>query len=183
MELGINLVVFAGLGLTWMVLTPDEIHADFPRADAPRLGALERQLHEDPSDLPVLRELSTAYLAAQRPGAAVAALRSADPALLEHPALGRALAESYEAMGRFDDALASAQLTLDRCARALGASDGPSGTAVPRFRCSAREYAGLSIHEEALRRIVAWNVVRVGDRRIAHAYDLALRRARIASVN
>ncbi|MFT5353812.1 MAG: hypothetical protein ACI9KE_001012 [Polyangiales bacterium] len=183
MELGINLVLFAGLGLVWTALMPHEIEADFSRSDARRLGALERQLHEHPSDVPLLLELSTAYLVAERPGAAVATLRSAEPTALEHPALGRTLAQGYEALGRFDDALASARLTLDRCARALGASDGPSGTPVPRFRCSAREYARLSVHEEALRRIVAWDVVRLGDRRIAQAYDLAFRRVRIASAN
>lgn len=183
MELGINLVVFAGLGLAWVVLTPGEIQRDFSHSEAQRLGSLERQLDEDPSNIPALRELSAAYLAAHRPGDAIAVLRSADPATLEHPVLGGALAEGYQAMGRFDDALASAQLILDRCARALGASDGPSGTAVPRFRCSAREYAGLSVQEEALRRIVAWDVVQVNDRRIARAYELALRRARVASAN
>ncbi|MFK8000580.1 MAG: hypothetical protein AB8H86_13350 [Polyangiales bacterium] len=183
MELGINLVVIVGLGLTWMALTPDEIQTDFSHSNAQRLGSLERQLHEDPSDIPALRELSTAYLAAHRPAAAIAALRSVEPTTLEHPALGRALADGYQAMGRFDDALASAQLTLDRCARSLGASDGPSGTAVPRFRCSAREYARLSVQEEALRRVVAWDVVQANDRRVAHAYDLALRRARVASAN
>ena len=181
MDLGINLVLFAGLGLVWMTLTPREVQPDFSRSDAQHLGALEGQLYESPSDIPLLHALSDAYLEAQQPDAAVAVLRAADPSALEHPSLGHALGQSYEALGRWDDALATAQLTLDRCARALGASDGPSGTAVPRFRCSAREYARLSVHHTALQHIVAWGVVRVDDGRIAQAHDLALRRARIAT--
>ena len=180
MELGINLMLLAAGGLVWSALTPGEIQADFPRTEATRLASLERRLEERPDEIPLLDELTRGYLQAGQPAASVAVLRAAESEVLEHPALGHALAQSYEAMARYDDALASAQLTFDRCARALGASDGPSGTAVPRFRCSAREYARLSIHRGALRRIVVWGVSSTSDPRIAQAYDMALHRARVA---
>lgn len=180
MELGINVVLLVAGGLVWSAVMPREIQADFPRANAERLGSLEQRLGEHSANIPLLEELTRSYLDAGQPGASVAVLRAADPDVLESPSLGSALAQSYEAMGRYEDALASAQLTFDRCARALGASDGPSGTAVPRFRCSAREYARLSIHQGALRRIVAWQITSSGDPRIAHAYDMAQHRARVA---
>ncbi|MDB4971679.1 MAG: hypothetical protein JWN48_20, partial [Myxococcaceae bacterium] len=66
-----------------------------------------------------------------------------------------------------------------RCARVLGAH--AYETAVPRFACNEHTLAKLDTHKGALERMVRWGVVdpRV-DPRAQHAYDLALRRARIA---
>ena len=180
MELGVNIGILAALGLAWSVMAPGEISADFSSSEAARLGALEHSLGAG-EDLATLIELSEGYLQADRPAAALALLRAASPHLLEHPSLGNILARSYEGLGRFEDALASARLSLDRCARALGASNGPQGTAVPRYRCGARDYARLSVHHGALQNIVAWGIVRLRDPRSAQAYDLALRRARVAA--
>ena len=73
-------------------------------------------------------------------------------------------------------------LALARCARALGTADAPSGTPVPRFACDARQHMALSTHQEALGHMLEWGIADPArDARTEVAYDLALRRASIAS--
>jgi hypothetical protein len=107
------------------------------------------------------------------------AIRAADPTVLEEPTIAHQLARAYEGSGRLLDALATADLALARCARVLGAR--PLETAVPHYACSERTLAKLDTHKAALARMVQWGVVDPRlDARAKRAYDLALRRARIA---
>ena len=146
------------------------------------LARLEDQVAHAPSDPTRVRRLAEAYLDLRRPGLAVAVLRAADPALLEEPTIAHRLAEAYERSGRVEDALATADLALRRCARALGTR--PSSTPVPRHGCDARAHAVLSVHRDALAHLVAWGVDRpLEDSRTADAYARATRRARLAFAN
>jgi hypothetical protein len=183
MEIRINLVLMAALGLAWAGLTAAEpVAALDPGADETRhLAILEDAFAQDRSDPVLARELAERYLEIEQPGLAVATIRAADPALLEDPLLAHRLAQAYEKSGRVLDAMATADLALARCARSLGAA-GVSGTPVPRYNCSERHYAVLDMHRTALVHMVQWGVAEPDhDARARVAYDLALRRARVAS--
>jgi hypothetical protein len=167
------------VGLFWLGL---RAHAPAPISEPhelARLAALEDAFGHDPADKRAVVALTDAYLEAGYPQLAVAALRQAEPALLEEPIVAHQLARAYEASGRLLDALATADLALARCARVLGAS--PLDTAVPQYVCAERTLALLDTHKSALEKMVRWGIVdpRV-DPRAQRAYDLALRRARIA---
>ena len=179
MEIRVNLVLIAFVALVWLgsyAQTPARLGE--PHAMA-QLGALEEEAARHPGDPAALVSLSERYLADGYPLLAITVLRAADSALLEEPVVAHQLARAYENSGRLLDALATADLALIRCARVLGAK--PFETAVPRFACSERTLAKLDMHKGALERMVQWGVVdpRV-DARAQRAYDLALRRARIA---
>jgi hypothetical protein len=155
---------------------------DPARPGTQHLASLEDAYAHDPTNVALARELAETYLDLARPGLAIAALRAGDPTNLEHPALAHRLAQAYEASGRVLDAYATADLALARCARSLGTKDAPSGTPVPRFECDARQHAVLEIHRRALGHMVEWGIADpTRDDRTEVAYDVALRRARIAS--
>ena len=180
MEIRVNIAAMVLVGLTWLGL---RAHAPTPvesgKQWATYFVALEDAFGADPSDKRAVIALIDAYLEEGYPLLAVAALRSAEPVLLEEPVVSHQLARAYEASGRLLDALATADLALVRCSRAIGAR--PLDTAVPSYSCSERTYAMLDTHKSALERMVRWGIVdpRV-DPRAQRAYDLALRRARIA---
>jgi hypothetical protein len=178
-EIRVNLVLIGLLALVWLGLrahAPEQIAAV---ADSAQLADLEDTFARDRADQKALLSLTDAYLESHHPVLAVAVLRAAEPALLEEPVVASQLARAYEYSGRLLDALATADLALARCARAIGAE--PLDTAVPAFRCSERTFAKLDTHKSALERMVRWGIVdpRV-DPRAQRAYDLALRRARVA---
>ncbi len=102
--------------------------------------------------------------------------------LLEQPAVAHQLARAYEDSGRLLDALATADLARARCERVLGAAlPGISAPLVPHYDCTERTMAKLNMHKSALEKTVRWGIVdpRV-DPRAQRAYEVALRRARIA---
>lgn len=184
MELRVNLVLFATLAVAWAAVTAAEpVAALDPAAQDTRdLAHLEDAFALARGDYELVRELSEAYLEHGRPGLAIATLRAAEPRLLEDPLLLHRLAQGYEASGRVDDANATAELALAKCARSLGGNDAPVGTAVPRYGCSARRYAMLSVHRSALARMVQWGIDDpAADPRTQLAYDLATRRVTLAS--
>ena len=184
MELRINVVLLSILACAWATLSTSEPAAALdPASPATRaLAALEDDFAVHPGDLRLARALSTAYLEVDRPGLAVAALRAADPTLLEDPTLAHRLAQAYERSGRVLDALATADLALQRCARALGAPEASEVTPVPRFGCSERTYASLDVHRSALGHMGRWGVAEpASDARAAVAYRLATRSATLAS--
>jgi hypothetical protein len=81
------------------------------------------------------------------------------------------------------DALATAELAATRCARYLGASETTAATPLPRHGCDEREYALLEMHRTALAHMVRWGVADAdADARRQVAYDIAMRRATVASV-
>lgn len=183
MEVRINLAMLAILGLSWCHLTASNPVASFePSSDGAReLAALEDELAHHPGDPVLARHLAETYLDIGRPGLAIAALRAADPTLLEHPLVAHRLAQAYEASGRVLDAFSTADLALQRCARSLGTRDAPSNTPLPRHVCDPHQHAVLTTHHRALSLMVEWGVAVPGrDPRTEVAYGLALRRARIA---
>ncbi len=184
MEIRVNLALLAVLGLVWMALSADEpVAALDPDEPATReLAALEDGFARDRGDAVLARALSTRYLEMDRPGLAIASLRAADPALQQDPMIAHRLAQAYEQTGRMLDALATADLALARCARSLGTTDSSAATPLPRYGCSEREYAVLDMHRSALDHMVRWGVSQPdGDGRTHVAYELAMRRARVAS--
>ena len=179
MEIRVNLVLLALLGLSWLGLrahTPTRITSEVATG---QLGQLEESFARDRADHDALVALTNAYLETGYPALAVVTLRAAEPALLEEPAVAHQLARAYEQGGRLLDALATADLALIRCSRVMGAA--ALDTALPHFACDERTLAKLDTHKSALERMVRWGIVdpRV-DPRAQRAYDLALRRARVA---
>jgi hypothetical protein len=185
MEIRVNVVLISVLACVWAGLSAaDPVAALDPAADSTReLATLEDAFAAHPNDLALARQLASSYLDVGRPGLAVAALRSSDPVLLEDPMLAHRLAQAYERSGRVPDALATADLALQRCARALGSDDASTVTPVPRFGCSERTYAALDAHRTALDHMVRWGVAEPAtDARTATAYRLATRSATFAAI-
>jgi hypothetical protein len=178
-EIRINLVLIGLMALVWLGLEAQAPARIETAPDMAALAELEDAFAIDRADQGALLALSDAYLESNHPVLAITALRAAEPALLEEPAVADRLARAYEQSGRLLDALATADLALARCARAIGAEH--LETAVPSFTCSERTFAKLDTHKSALERMVRWGIVdpRV-DPRAQRAYDLALRRARVA---
>ena len=184
MEIRVNVVLLTVLACAWAALSSaDPVAALDPEAPSTQaLASMEDRFSAHPADLHLARALADAYLEVGRPGLAVAALRAADPALLEDPALAHRLAQAYERSGRVLDALATADLALQRCGRALGSTEASTATPVPRFSCSERTYAALDVHRTALSHMVRWGVADPdGDARTATAYRLATRSATVAA--
>jgi len=184
MEIRLNLVLLAALGIVWGCLRgTDPAAALEPGTEETReLAALEDAFARDRDDIVLARRLSTRYLELDQPGLAIAALRSADPELLEDPMLSHRLAQAYEANGRVLDALATADLALARCGRTLGTAHSSAATPIPRYGCSERELAVLDMHRSALDHMVRWGVADPRhDPRVRTAYELATRTARVAS--
>jgi hypothetical protein len=80
------------------------------------------------------------------------------------------LSQAYEASGRVDDALNTAQLARARCV-------------LPGATCPPATMAALDMHADALGMLQRWGVQQPRrDSRTALAYRLAQRTARIASL-
>lgn len=186
MEIRVNVAIVAALGLIWLGVTASQPVAalDPEQTDLAELASMEDELAQAPTDAALARELADTYLEVDRPGLAIAALRAADPTLLDDPTVAHHLARAYEQSGRVLDAAATAEVALARCARSLGTADAPSATPVPQHDCDARQYAMLEMHHGALRHMVRWGVADPSqDHRVRLAYDLAIRKARIASAD
>lgn len=159
--------------------------APLVRLDAQHASALAR-LEDDfaqaPSDRALAARLSRTYLEMDRPGLAVAVLRTVPAAALADPLLTHRLAEAYEASGRVPDAAATADLALARCDRSMGTAPPTALTpSPPEHACDLRLRAVLEMHRQALANMAAWGVTDPRhDPRARLAYDLALRRARVA---
>lgn len=179
MEIRVNLALIGFVACVWLAMYAQApVRIGDPR-EMTQLAALEEQVARHAGDAAALATLSERYLAQGYPLLAMTAIRAADPTVLEEPTIAHQLARAYEGGGRLLDALATADLALARCARVLGAR--PLETAVPHYACSERTLAKLDTHKAALARMVQWGVVDPRlDARAKRAYDLALRRARIA---
>lgn len=186
MEIRVNLILATVLAAAWAGVTASEPAAALdPNADDTRqLTDLEDRFARDRTNPRLARELMRTYLEIDRPLHAITALQSADPALRERPRVAHRLAQAYEAAGRIEDALATAERARDRCGRALGFADGPAGASVPSFECTTHTYASLRVHHRALEQMARWGVTEPRrDHRARLAYDVAMRSARIASAN
>lgn len=186
MELKINVLVLVALSFVWAHVTASSPVAPLDAVDpgTRELERLEDSFARERTDPTLARRLAEAYIDLGRPGLAIATVRAADPTLLEHPLVAHRLAQAYEASGRLLDAVATADLALARCARSLGTANAPSGTPVPRYGCNAHQHAVLTTHRVALGHMVEWGVTAPGtDPRVRGAYDLAMRRTRVALVD
>lgn len=184
MEIRLNIALLGVLLVAWGALEAQEPVAAMTPMDPARaeLAELEDRFARDRADVVLAQELSSRYLEMDRPGLAIATLRSARPELLEDPMLAHRMAQAYEQSGRLLDAHATAELALARCGRSLGTTDSSAATPVPRYGCSHREYAVLEMHRTALDHMVRWGVADPSqDRRSQMAYELAVRRASVAS--
>jgi len=173
MEIRLSVLLLALLLLSGAALSASHPRTvgdrDHQGQDLSALGALEDQAAHARGNLDVARRLATTYLRLGQPGLAIATVRAAPPELARDPLLTHRLSQAYEASGRVEDALGTAQLALARCT-ALGGSNYPT-------------YAALETHVEALTMLQRWGVQDPRrDTRTALAYRLAQRTARIASL-
>jgi hypothetical protein len=185
MEIRINIALLAALGVVSLSLTASDPVAAFDpnAAEIRELSFLEDEFAQDPSNELLARHLSSRYLELDRPGLVIAVVRAGDPSLVEDPMIAHRLAQAYEATDRLEDAHATAELALARCLRSLGSVDFTQ-TAVPEHGCSARDYAIFDMHRSALSHMVGWGVSEPSrDYRSRLAYDLAMRRATVASAD
>jgi tetratricopeptide (TPR) repeat protein len=185
-ETKVNLVLLAVLGAAWGAITLAEPAAalDPTEPTTSELAALEDAFALDRTDPVLARRLADHYLSLHSPQLAVAALSASSPEVREDPAILHRLAQAYEETGRMDDALATAQLALARCARALGSSEASEVTPVPTHGCTERTYAALDMHATALTHMARWGVSDPqSDPRSRTAYALAVRSARILSAS
>jgi len=182
-EVRINAVLGGLLVLAWAALTVTEpvCTLDPSGRATHQLAGLENDLARDPGNVEVAQSLAEAYLLVGRPRLVIAALRSPELDLRQAPMLAHRLAQAYEDVGRFEDALATAELALARCARSLGSSRAGVVTSVPAFGCTARDHVVLETHRSALDHMVRLGVEDPSDPRARLAYERALRRASIAS--
>jgi predicted Zn-dependent protease len=175
MEIRLSVVLLVVLLTAGAALSASGPQAVFDPAtpQAHALAELEDMASLSRPDLDLTRRLATTYLRLGQPGLAIAAVRAAPSEFARDPLLTHRLSQAYEASGRVDDALSTAQLARARCAAALGTP--PS--------CSAATQAALDMHEEALTMLLRWGVQEPRrDTRTALAYRLAQRTARIASL-
>ena len=171
MEIRLSLALLAVLLIAGAALSASRPRAvsDPLSGETRALAELEDAASHSRGDLDVARRLTTTYLRLGQPGLAIAAVRSAPAELGRDPLLTHRLSQAYEASGRVDDALSTAQLARARCASALS--------------CTPSMLATFDMHAEALAMLQRWGVQEPKrDSRTALAYRLAQRTARIASL-
>lgn len=182
----IHLIALLGIGLFYLFTTVSVPEAVM-RADLEErqhLAALEDAFATHRNDVALAAELLTAYLDREEPTLALAAVLGGDAALMDHPRVAHGLSEAYEQTGQPQAALATAKLARARCARALGSRRAGTVTPVPLHPCSEALLVALDAHVTALDYMVAWGVVDPArDPRASRAYRIALRKARIATLN
>lgn len=181
MEIRLSVGLLAVLAFAAHALTASEPVAvlDPSDPDVHALAQLEDATAQARTDLERTRQLANEYLHRGRPGLAIATVRAAPPDLVRDPLLTHRLAQAYEATGRVDDALATAQLAHARCL--CSARGVQTCASVPR--CSIGMLTALEMHEDALEMLARWGVQDPRhDGRTGLAYRLAQRTARIASI-
>jgi hypothetical protein len=184
MEIKLSLVlllVLAGIGFSLLAREPRRLLAVDGRPEG-ELSQLEDSFAWHHDELDVATRLSTAYLALGNPALAIGVVRQVGPELAADPILTHRLAQAYEAMGRLDDALATAGVAAARCARVVGTSEAALNVSVPRVHCTPGALIALEQHEDALTRMLRWGVddPRI-DSRARLAHELAARHAHIMS--
>ena len=185
MEIRLSLALLALLGgIAFSLVATTPVPALDPRTGSAReLAALEDAFAAAHDDLEGARRLSAEYLRLGQPALAIGVVRSASPALATDPMLTHRLAQAYEAVGRLEDALATASVARARCSRAIGSADTSFAAAPARFSCTPGALVALEQHEQALDQMLRWGVSDPRhDPRARLAHGLAERRARIASL-
>jgi hypothetical protein len=182
MEIRVSLVLLGLLVLVHSGLRAEQPVAALqgPETARTELSDLEDRVAREPANAALVRQLSASYLRLGKPALAVAAIRSAEPRLLEDPLLAARLARAYEATGNLADAAATAQLAVARCLRAAGSSAALGAQSA--FACSELSLILLEQHRDALWNMMRWGVTDpLHDPRRELAYQLAERSASIAS--
>ncbi|MET0389681.1 MAG: hypothetical protein ABW321_27155 [Polyangiales bacterium] len=172
MEIRLSLLLLVLLLTSGVALSASRPHAvrDPQSFDTKALIELEDAAAVARGNLDVARQLTTTYLRLGQPGLAIAAVRHAPPELARDPVLTHRLSQAYEASGRVEDALNTAQLAFARCA-------------TPGASCNQATMAALEVHLDALATLQRWGVQDPRrDSRTGLAYQLAQRTARIASL-
>ena len=102
MEARCNALIFVGILATIASLRNAEPASDLDPENpgTAALASLEDAFATDPGNRALARRLAETYLDLERPGLAVAVLRSGDPAVLEDPIVAHRMAQAYEATGR-----------------------------------------------------------------------------------
>jgi hypothetical protein len=186
MEIRLSLGLLALLGVMAFGLTsrmPEAVPAS--RGDAAHeLAELEDAFAAAHDDLALAQRLSASYLRLGEPALAIGVVRSVTPDLVTDPILTHRLAQGYEAVGRLDDAVATAAVAHARCLRAVGSSEALAASAPAGFACSPAALVALEQHAQALSHMLRWGVTDpVSDPRARQARRLAERRVRIASLD
>jgi hypothetical protein len=186
MEIRLSLGLLALLGVMAFGLTsrtPEAVPAS--RGDAAQeLAELEDAFAAAHHDLAVAQRLSASYLRLGEPALAIGVVRSVTPDLVADPILTHRLAQGYEAVGRLDDAVATAAVAHARCLRAVGSSDAFAASTPAGFACSPAALVALEQHAQALSHMLRWGVSDPRtDPRARLARRLAERRVRIASID
>jgi hypothetical protein len=172
MEIRLSLALLVVLLIAGAALSASRPRAvsDPLSSETQALAELEDTASLARGDLEVARRLTTTYLRLGQPGLAIATVRSAPAELGRDPMLTHRLSQAYEAVGRVEDALSTAQLARARCAS-------------PASVCAPALLATFEMHAEALAMLQRWGVQEPRrDSRTALAYRLAQRTARIASL-
>ena len=183
MEIRVSLVL-----LVVLVVTGSALSASGPRsivdpanAETQMLAALEDAASSGRADAALTQRLAATYLRMGVPGLAIAAVRAAPAVVARDPLLTHRLAQAYEASGRVEDALGTAELALARCR--CTAQPVTDEACDPHSHCSASQVAALEQHQDALTMLMRWGVSDPRhDTRTGLAYRLAQRTARIASL-
>lgn len=181
MEIRLSVVLLAVLLLLGSALSASDPIAvrTAEQGEAGELAQLEDAVAQNRADLPLTRSLAGTYLRLGQPSLAIAAVRAAPAELGRDPMLTHRLAQAYEATGRVEDALATAELAHARCLCSL--RDSEMCTNIPK--CTGSLLAALEMHQEALSMLARWGVSDPRrDGRTGLAYKLAQRTARIASL-
>jgi hypothetical protein len=185
MEIRLSLGLLALLGVMAFSLTSRVPQAALaPHAElTSELTTLEDAYASAHDDLGLARRLSASYLRLGQPALAIGVVRGVSPELVTDPILTHRLAQAYEAVGRLDDAVATAAVAHARCLRAVGSSHAAAASAPPRFNCSPAALVALEQHAQALSHMLRWGVNDPRtDPRARTARRIAERRARIASL-
>jgi hypothetical protein len=183
MEIRVSLVLLVVLVVTGSALSASGPTAlvDPASVEAVQLSQLEDAASAARGDLALTQRLAATYLRYGHPGLAITAVRAAPPEVGRDPVLTHRLAQAYEASGRVEDALGTAELALARC-KCVAVAVEREFCEQPS-RCSASTLAALEMHQEALTMLMRWGVSDPRhDTRTALAYRLAQRTARIASL-
>lgn len=185
MEIRLSLALLAVLaGIAWALAAEAPTAAFDPSSAATaELSSLEDRFAVAHDDLTVARQLAAEYLRRDAPALAIGVVHAAAPELVTDPLLTHRLAQAYEAVGRIDDALATASVARARCLRSLGNEEAAPASSPSRYLCSPAALVALEQHEQALAQMVLWGVSDPRhDPRARVAHGLAERRAKIASL-
>src|SRR5437868_488714 len=124
MEIRLSVALLVLLGaIGWGLTASSPQPALAPNADARELAQLEDTFAGTHNDVQVARRLASEYLRLDQPALAIGVVRAAANDLANDPILTHRLAQAYEAVGRLDDAMATAALARARCLRAIGSSE------------------------------------------------------------